>query len=271
MRSDSARVAARVRDLLDEHGREPPGPPAGDDAAAERTPLGQRLAARVPVRLDPGRRGALAVGVAVLVAAVLTGAWLMAQRPRPLATSAALPSIPGAASPVGTAPPATLAPAGGSGAAVSPAGASAVLVVVDVAGKVHRPGLYRLPPGSRVDDALRAAGGPLAGVDLTSLNLAARVVDGQQVAVGTRGAGAGVPVTAGGATPVAGPSGAAQININTASLEQLEALPGVGPVLGQHILDWRAAHGTFATIDQLNDVTGIGDVKFAALRPLVSV
>lgn len=270
------RVAARVRDLLNEHGREPPGLSVGDDAAALPTPLWQRFTARIPMRLDPGRRGALAVGLAVVVAAVLTGAWLMTERPRPLATSASPPSIPGAASPVGTGPPAqvTPSPAGASGAVVSGSSGSAALVVVDVAGKVHHPGLYRLPPGSRVDDALRAAGGPLAGVDLTSLNLAARVVDGQQIAVGTPGAGAGggggLSVTAGGATQVAG-TGGALVNLNTASLEQLETLPGVGPVLGQHILDWRTAHGTFATIDQLNDVTGIGDVKFAALRPLVSV
>ncbi len=146
-------------------------------------------------------------------------------------------------------------------------------MVVDVAGKVRHPGLYRLPVGARVDDAVRAAGGALAGVDVSSLNLAARVVDGQQILVGIAPpAGAGAAPTGG----AAGPGGAAgtsagPVDLNTAGLDQLETLPGVGPVLGQHILDWRTAHGRFATVDQLLDVTGIGPAKFAALRALVSV
>jgi competence protein ComEA len=155
-------------------------------------------------------------------------------------------------------------------------------VVVDVAGKVRHPGLYRLTVGSRVDDALTAAGGPLAGVNLSSLNLAAKVVDGQQIAVGLAGAGGGVggaggaPPDGGGSAGGGGPAGGggaagAPVNLNTASLDQLETLPGVGPVLGQHILDWRTAHGSFTTIDQLRDVTGIGDVKFANLRPQVTI
>jgi competence protein ComEA len=229
------------------------------------------MVARVPLRLDPGRRAAVAVGLAVLVAAVITGGWILAERPRALAVSASAPPIPGASPPVGTRIPVD----GLSGAASAPASSAAsspLLLVVDVAGKVHRPGLYRLPSGARVDDALKAAGGPLAGVDLTSLNLAARVVDGQQIPVGLPGAGsgAGPPASAGGGTtPTAG--GAGPVDLNAATLDQLETLPGVGPVLGQHILDWRTAHGSFTAIDQLNDVTGIGEVKFAALRSLVSV
>jgi competence protein ComEA len=271
VRNESVRVAARVRELLSEHGREPPAPPPVDPPGP-RVSRWQRLAARVPVRLDPGRRAALAVGLAVLVAAVLTGGWLLTEGPRTLAVSASAPPIPGASSPRGTAPagvPAPSAPAG-----PGPPSGSVALLVVDVAGKVRHPGLYRLPPGSRVDDALRAAGGPLAGVNLTSLNLAARVVDGQQIVVDLPGAGGsgggGVVDAGGGAAPLPGP-GSAPVNLNTATLEQLEALPGVGPVLGQQILDWRTAHGRFATVDQLDDVNGIGDVKFAALRPLVSV
>jgi competence protein ComEA len=139
--------------------------------------------------------------------------------------------------------------------------------VVDVAGKVRRPGLYRLRTGSRVDDAVRAAGGALAGVDLSSLNLAAKVVDGQQILVGVAPpAGAAPPAAPGGGpTATAGP-----LDLNSASLDQLETLPGVGPVLAQHIVDWRTAHGGFTSTDQLNDVPGIGDVKFAALQPLVT-
>ncbi|MDT4947986.1 MAG: competence protein ComEA [Pseudonocardiales bacterium] len=288
-RGESGRVAARVRGLLSEHeahsGRvlppvvEFPAEPLSSssfEAGGLSAPTWwQRLAARVPVRLDPGRRAAVAVGLAVLVAAVATGVWLMSARPRAMAVSAAAPTVPGSS---------PLIRSGGStgpsptGRVSSPGSVSSspAVVVVDVAGKVRHPGLYRLTVGSRVDDALKAAGGPLAGVDLSSLNLAAKVVDGQQIAVGLAGAGGGVG-GAGGAPPggggSAGGGGAAGalVNLNTASLDQLETLPGVGPVLGQHILDWRTAHGSFTTIDQLRDVTGIGDVKFANLRPQVTI
>jgi competence protein ComEA len=226
--------------------------------------------------LDPGRRAAVAVGLAVVAAAIVTGLWVMAERPRALAVSASPPVIPGAATPVGTAPPrptttplpsAAVPPGAAAPGGAAPTAAPA-LVVIDVAGKVHHPGLYRLPAGSRVDDALKAAGGALGGVSLTSLNLAARVVDGQQIVVGVAGAPAGGGGAGGGST--AGAPAAGPVDLNTATLDQLETLPGVGPVLGQHILDWRAAHGSFATADQLNDVPGIGEVKFAALRPLVT-
>ncbi len=217
----------------------------------------QRLASRIPVRLDPGRRAAVGVGVAVLAAAVVTALWLLAQRPKAVPLSDTVPSIAGAASPVGT----------GVVPAVASSAPPPSEVVVDVAGKVRHPGLYRLPSGARVDDAVRRAGGPLAGVDLASLNLAARVVDGQQIVVGLP------PGSGGGAAGSAQPPGAAPalVNLNAATLDDLETLPGVGPVLAQHILDWRTAHGSFASVDQLNDVPGIGDVKFGALHALVTV
>jgi competence protein ComEA len=129
--------------------------------------------------------------------------------------------------------------------------------------------VYRLPAGARVDDAVQAAGGALSGARLDRLNLAAKLVDGQQVAVGVApalDAGGGPPATAGGSA-----SPGAPVDLNTGTLEQLQTLPGVGPVLAQHILDWRAQHGRFASVEQLNDVTGIGDVKFAALKSLVTV
>ena len=137
-------------------------------------------------------------------------------------------------------------------------------VVVDVAGKVRRPGVYELPDGSRVIDALRKAGGALPGVPLTSVNLAAKLADGQQIVVGV--AGAAPAPAAGGSAGATGP-----VSLNTATLEQLDALPGVGPVLAQNILDFRTAHGHFDRIEQLNDVTGIGPAKFASLKDLVTV
>jgi competence protein ComEA len=143
-------------------------------------------------------------------------------------------------------------------------------VLVDVEGKVRRPGLYRLPNGARVADALAAAGGARPRVSTVSLNLAARVTDGQQVVVGSAGSPAapGSPVAGGGATSSTAP---APVSLNAATLEQLETLPGVGPVLAQHILDWRAEHGGFASVDQLNDVSGIGDITFANLHDLVTL
>ncbi len=154
------------------------------------------------------------------------------------------------------------------------------MMVVDVVGKVAHPGLYRIPAGSRVDDAVRAAGGALPGTDLTALNLARRVADGEQIAVGVAGSGgprwgvrgaaaAGTSGTSG-ASGGSGPGGA-PVDLNTAGAQQLDALPGVGPVLAQHILDWRTAHGRFETVEQLRQVSGIGDAKFADLRPLVTV
>lgn len=253
-----------------------PAEPVADPSGARgpalpRISVWQRLAGRVPIRLDPGRRAAVAVGLAVLVAALATGWWVLAERPRALAVSASPAAIPGASSPVGTRVPSGPRPGASTPAGSTPAGstltATAPVVVVDVAGKVRRPGLYRLRTGSRVDDAVRAAGGALAGVDLSRLNLAAKVVDGQQILVGVAPpAGAAPPAAPGGGpTATAGP-----LDLNSASLDQLETLPGVGPVLAQHILDWRTAHGGFRSTDQLNDVPGIGDVKFAALQPLVT-
>jgi competence protein ComEA len=265
-------VAARVRELLSEYAERQPGghAPAAAPHPVVPMPLApwwRRLSARVPMRLDPGRRAAAAVGLAVLVAAVLTGLWLLAQRPHPVALSAGASQLPGAAPSAGGL---SLVAPHAVGAAPAPAPAPSP-VVVDVAGRVRRPGLYRLPAGSRVDDAVRAAGGPLAGVDLSSLNLAARLVDGQQILVGAAG-GVG-PAGQPGPDPGGGLSGgpAAPVELNSATLDQLETLPGVGPVLGQHILDWREQHGQFTSVDQLQDVSGIGPAKFAALAGLVTV
>jgi competence protein ComEA len=144
---------------------------------------------------------------------------------------------------------------------------------VDVSGKVRSPGLLRLPAGSRVADALKAAGGVRPGADTDGLNRARLLVDGEQVAVGAPAApgpaapGAG---TAGAGTAgSAGASPAAPIGLSTATAEQLDGLPGVGPVLAQHIIDYRTEHGGFRSVDELREVNGIGDRRFADLQNLV--
>lgn len=140
--------------------------------------------------------------------------------------------------------------------------------MVHVAGKVRRPGLVRAKAGSRVADVVAAAGGALPGVDLTGLNLARQVTDGEQILVGVGGGPlAGTPsVVSPGAS-----AGDRPLDLNTATLAQLEALPGVGPVLAQRILDWRTEHSRFTSVDELQEVTGVGAKKFDSLKPHVRV
>jgi competence protein ComEA len=138
-------------------------------------------------------------------------------------------------------------------------------LVVDVAGKVRRPGIAVLPAGSRVVDALKAAGGARRGVDLTSLNLARLVVDGEQILVGV----APVPGVAGSlGAPAAGES---LVNLNTADQATLETLPGVGPVTAESILAWRTDNGGFTSVDELLEVDGIGEATLEDLAPLVTL
>jgi competence protein ComEA len=134
-------------------------------------------------------------------------------------------------------------------------------LVVDVAGAVRRPGLYHLAAGTRIADAVAAAGGATARADVTLVNLAAPLADGEQVLVPARGA-AGTAV-AGASTPTA------PLDLNTASAEQLDALPGVGPATAQKIIDYRQAHGPFRSVDELEAVPGIGPSKLAQLKGLV--
>jgi len=223
------------------------------------------------VRLDPGRGGLVAVGIVVLLVLAVVGGWVLASRPRTV-------PVASTAGPVGSAsvspgqPLASLtgpAPASGSASPTFPAGP-----VVDVAGKVRHPGVYQLAAGARVSDAVTAAGGMLPGVDPASVNLARKVVDGEQVLIGVPPVPGAAAAGADPASPPPGTAGGAAsgpIDLNTATAAQLDALPGVGPVLAQRIVDWRGQHGRFASVDQLKDVSGIGDAKFADLKPLVSV
>ncbi len=153
-----------------------------------------------------------------------------------------------------------------------PSPAPAADVVVSVVGKVARPGLVRVPDGSRVADALEAAGGALPDTDLVPLNLARRLSDGEQLLVGVAPP-PGQPVQGGvvGAPAGASPTSSPTVDLNTATLEQLDTLPGVGPVTAQRILDWRAAHGRFTSVDQLREVSGIGEARFSKLKDLVRV
>jgi competence protein ComEA len=154
----------------------------------------------------------------------------------------------------------------GPGAASGATGAEPTAeLVVDVAGKVRRPGIAVLPAGSRVVDALEAAGGPRRGVDLTSLNLARPVVDGEQILVGV----APVPGVAG---SLGSPStGDSLVNLNTADQAGLETLPGVGPVTAESIIAWRTDNGGFTSVDELLEVDGIGEATLEDLAPLVTL
>ena len=248
-------------------------------AVRERTPLW------LQTRCGLERRSVAALAVLLVAAAVLAGGHFWSGRAEeveaPRQVRAALPygghgdgtepvprpspGIRGA-----TAPGSSAAPGAGSGADAT--------VVVDVSGKVRHPGIQRLPAGSRVADALHAAGGVRSGADLGTLNRARVLVDGEQVVVGG-GAPAPVPgpvpapgAGGAGAAPggaAAAPGPASPLSLNSATAEQLDTLPGVGPVLARHILDYRTQHGGFTSVDQLREVTGIGDRRFADLRDLV--
>lgn len=195
--------------------------------------------------MDPGRRAAVVLATVLLLGAAAAGFGVWRSRPVAETIPVSLPSATSSdAAPNGTGE-----------------------LVVSVAGQVVRPGLVRLPPGARVADAVTAAGGPVPGADLTGLNLARRLTDGEHVVVGP------VPMAAGAGAAGAGGSGAAagaRVDLNTATLADLDALPGVGPVTAQRILDWREQHGRFTSIDQLREIEGIGETRFARLRDLVT-
>jgi competence protein ComEA len=139
------------------------------------------------------------------------------------------------------------------------------LLVVDVAGAVRRPGVYRLRSGLRIDDAIAAAGGTKPKAQLGSVNLAAPIADGEQIVV----PGRGVAVAAAGGAPAAGSLSSAPLDLNSATLEELESLPGIGPVTAQKILDYRQQHGAFHSVAELQGVPGIGPAHMAQLKGLV--
>jgi competence protein ComEA len=237
------------------------------------------LADRLPPAVRGGRlamspaAGAGLVLVALL--AVLAAGWSV-WHGRPQAVSvtsrpaAAVAPAAAATRPPSTDPSSPTAPVAGA----SPSGARSI--VVDVAGRVRHPGVATLAAGSRVIDALGWAGGSIPGTDTSTIDLARPLADGEQVYVGPVGGGAGqAPVAGGSAGPgaAAGESATAAgpIDLNSATAPQLDTLPGVGPVLAGRIIDWRTAHGRFASVDELRQVQGLGGKKFETLRPLVRV
>ncbi|MEU7765605.1 ComEA family DNA-binding protein [Nocardia sp. NPDC049190] len=236
------------------------------------------------VRLDPGRRGVRTLALVGLAAMVVAA--VVAFRERPIDRSVApLPAIRSTAvAQVPTPVPAASSAAEPGAAMVHTDPAVTTELVVSVVGLVQRTGLVRLPTGSRVADALAAAGGPSDGADTTGLNLAQRLSDGDQVLVGPAGSSQSPPqvgsttVTAGdrplsgsASAPGRTSSPAAKVDLNTASESDLDALPGVGPVTARAIVAWRTTNGRFTSVTQLGEVDGIGPARLARLRDLVRV
>ncbi|WBB76952.1 ComEA family DNA-binding protein [Micromonospora sp. WMMD1128] len=236
--------------------------PADDSPEASPEPA-RGLASRLPGpgAFDPGRRGVRALAAVAAIVVLVAAGWTWRSRPSPEPVRPAAPT---------GAPSTGEVSADAATDVAAPAGSSAQ-VVVAVAGKVRRPGLVRLPAGARLADAVEAAGGALPGVDVALLNPARKVTDGELILVGVTappGQAAPGPAAGGGAPggPAAGP-----VNLNTATLAQLDTLPGVGPVLAQRILDHREQHGPFRSVSDLRQVDGIGDARYEQLKELVTV
>jgi competence protein ComEA len=217
------------------------------------------------VRADPGRAGVVGLAVVGVTAVLVTVFTLWRDDPPPV-VAAKLPEVEMVSS-------------------AAPKPAPDQPVVVSVVGLVRRPGLVTLAPAARIADALAAAGGAVDGADLIGLNLARRLTDGEQIIVGIAPA-PGEPVTMGSSTSgtpnaaaapshdtPAEPAKAAgePVNLNTATVEQLDTLPGVGPVTAAAIIAWRDANGAFDSVDQLGEVDGIGPARLAKLRDLAHV
>lgn len=232
-------------------------------------------------RVDPGRRGAMALLLVAALAAAITAAGVWRDRPeaRPVATVSAgsvglVSADPPASS--GAASPSSVADGSDSGTSATMA---AVEIVVSVTGLVVRPGVVTLPGNARVADAIAAAGGLTDGADVTGLNLAAKLTDGASVVVGATGASVQGPSgatdasdgKAGGADPSGASGGGVRVDLNVADADELDTLPGVGPVMAGNIVAWREANGRFTSVDQLQEISGIGPARFAQLSELVTV
>ncbi|MFD0899861.1 helix-hairpin-helix domain-containing protein [Actinomadura sediminis] len=211
------------------------------------------------LRAAPDRPGVRALVLLAVIAAVVAAGYLWASRPRPHAAPAPDASVATLAAGPASTPATPATPA-------SPAPPSGT-VVVHVLGKVRKPGVITLPAGSRVAEALEAAGGVRRGVRTGPLNLARKLVDGEQIPVGVP-----APTPPPGAPQPTPPGDAGQpVDLNTATVDQLDELPGVGPVLAGRIIEYRTQNGGFRSVDQLQDVDGIGASRFADLKSKVRV
>lgn len=268
-----ATVAAASPEPLAAASPEPVPAGAGEPAPSRPAILTIPLSLRA-VRARPRRLAVLGVLVVLAGVSGILGvrvAWARSSA-EPTSVSAAAHGPPSGL--VSRTVPAAFAT---QGASASPTAASVVLV--HVVGQVRRPGVVRLPAGSRVLDAVKAAGGSKPSADLNHLNLARAVADGEQIVVPKPGeaiaaagaSGAGGAGTGSGGAPTGGGQAGALVDLNTADAAALNSLPGVGPVLSQRILDWRTQHGRFSTVDELGEVSGIGDKLMAQIGPKVRV
>jgi competence protein ComEA len=268
-------------DLSPESRPHPAGVPGGGTPSIRArvlAALGDRLPATLRgAVVDPAARGAVMLAILALAGSAAAGWLAWHARAVPLGAQVTDPVPATGGTPWGAVSHTWATPHARAAASEAGAAASASAqpdVVVDVAGKVLRPGVVRLRAGARVIDAVEKAGGVLPGTDTTGLALARVLVDGEQVLVdGRPGPAPPGPAAAPAASPAAagtgGPGAGTPVNLNTATVEQLDALPGVGPVLAQRIVEWREAHGAFTSPDQLGEVSGVGDGKLADLLPLV--
>ncbi|MBK9101395.1 MAG: ComEA family DNA-binding protein [Austwickia sp.] len=235
-------------------------------------PLGLRS-----VRVRPSGRAVAGLAIVVILALTIVGVrvWRAdaAATPVPVGSAAATPSALTSRAMTGAAGPLGPGGATSSPSVTTASNAGAAWSTVHVVGAVRRPGVTRVPAGSRVQDAVQRCGGAVPGADLTGVNLARIVVDGEQIVVPTRGAPApaGAGVSAPSRSAVSGASPPVPVNLNTADASALDELPGIGPKIAERIIAWRAAHGRFTTIDELGEVAGIGDAMLVRLRPLVTV
>jgi competence protein ComEA len=241
-----------------------------------------RLKSAIVDRLPPTLRGrgamdrttGIVLAVSVLLGALLIGGWaVLRAKPHEMSVARERPlgAVPGAPE-AGSVPsiPVATSSGSGSGAASGSGRASGSGVIVDVEGKVAKPGVRTLPAGSRILDALNAAGGALPGTDLTALNQAQILVDGEQVLVGV------TPPPPPSAAPGHGKGkksrgGTELVHLNLATAEDLEQLPGVGPALAERIVDYRTAHGPFHSVDELRQVSGFGGQRFDNLASMVAL